>query len=185
MEPRFFETAEEWWDWLEKHHHKEGELLVGLHKAKTKKPGLTYAQALDAALCFGWIDGLRKSLGDEAYTIRFTPRRKGSIWSQVNLKRIKELIDEGRMQPAGLRTFEGRDPSKVLKYSSENDPKFDAELLRDFKKHKQAWAYWETCPPSYRKATTWVVISAKQPETRRRRLAKLIDYCERGERMGL
>lgn len=184
LEPIFFESGAEWRDWLEENHAAEKELLLGFRRTRSKLSGITYQEALDEALCFGWIDGVRKSRDEISYTIRFTPRRKGSIWSQVNLKRIEVLREQGLLHPAGIAMFESRDPRKVMKYSSENRPEaLDPESEREFREHPEAWAFFQAQPPGYRMVMTWIVIGAKQDATRRRRLAKLIEASARGERI--
>lgn len=179
----FFESQADFRSWLQEHHASEKELLLGFYKTKSKKGGIAYKEAVDQALCFGWIDGVTRSLGDESYTIRFTPRRKRSIWSQVNIRRMEELREIGVLHESGIREFENRDPKQVMKYSSENRPeKLDDDSEAEFKRHHEAWEFFCAQPKSYRMAVTWLVISAKQEETRRRRLQKLIDASARGER---
>lgn len=141
-EPIYFQCAAEWRQWLVENHSSESEVLVGFWKKAAGKPTLTYHEALDEALCFGWIDGIRRSLGEEAHTIRYTPRKKGSYWSDVNIKRVRELEAEGRMHKAGMRAFEARDDSKPRRYSNEQEViAFDAESEALFKKNKKAWDF--------------------------------------------
>ncbi len=170
----FFKDQAEWRTWLEKNHATASEQWVGFHKVDAEKKGITYAQALDEALCFGWIDGIRRG-GHATWSIRFTPRKKGSIWSVVNRKRIEGLIAEGRVAPPGLAVYEGRDRTKQEEYSFENQ---DAVLAPDyeqrFRADKAAWAWFESMPRSYRHPAIWWVMSAKQEATRERRLATLI-----------
>ena len=176
MTPQFFEGPAEFRRWLETHHLTRGELLVGFHKLTTGKPSMTWPQSVDEALCFGWIDGVRRSLGEEAYTIRFTPRRAKSKWSQVNLARFAELDAQGLVAPAGRAAFDQRIEAEPAHYSYENrGVALSAELERRFREHAAAWAWFETSAPSYRRAVIWWVISAKQEATRERRLAKLIE----------
>jgi uncharacterized protein YdeI (YjbR/CyaY-like superfamily) len=183
-DPVFFASPQEFRRWLEKHHAKETELWVGYHKTKTGKPSLTWPQSVDQALCYGWIDGLRKSLGEDAYMIRFSPRRAKSIWSAVNTKRAKELIAEGLMKPAGLEAFEAKDEKLTNKYSFEREnAAFDPEHEKLFRKNKSAWKWFSEQPPGYRKLATFWVSDAKRPETRARRLAELIDDCAAGRRI--
>ena len=182
MAPRFFRSAAEFRRWLAAHHARAPELLVGFRKKDSGRGGLTYAEALDEALCFGWIDGVRKSLGEEGYTIRFTPRRARSIWSQVNLRHMKRLLAAGRVRPAGRAAYEQRDAARTKRYAFEQDA-FDfapAELKR-FRANKKAWAFFQALRPSYRRPITWWVVSAKKDDTRRRRLEALIASCARGE----
>jgi uncharacterized protein YdeI (YjbR/CyaY-like superfamily) len=183
MEPTFFPKEGDFRRWLEANHDSGGQLLVGFWKKGTGRPSIDWPQARDQALCFGWIDGLRKSLGDDAYTIRFTPRRKGSIWSKVNLQRFEALKREGQMTPAGERALvESTGPSGVYAYErplAELSKEDEAQL----RKNKAAWADWEKRPPSYRKVVLHWVTSAKKPETRAKRLAILIDCSARGEKI--
>lgn len=176
MEPRFFKTPAELRKWLKQNHNRAGELLVGFHKTHTGKPSLTYHQALDEALCFGWIDGLRKRLDDERYTIRFTPRKPRSTWSAVNVQRVAVLTAEGRMRPAGLKAFEARsaDKTSIYSYEQRKAARLSPAQTRAFKANPAAWAYFQAQPAWYRTAATWWVVSAKKEETRERRLAQLI-----------
>jgi uncharacterized protein YdeI (YjbR/CyaY-like superfamily) len=173
-EPIFFASPQEFGRWLDRNHKKETELWVGFHKRKTGKPSLTWPQSVDQALCYGWIDGLRRSLGEDSYMIRFSLRRGRSIWSRVNTKRAKELIAEGLMKPAGLKAFEAKDDKRSYSYEQRDNPAFDAEQEKLFRKNKGAWKWFCEQPPWYRKVTTFWVISAKRPETRASRLATLI-----------
>ena len=184
--PRFFTTPARFRAWFEKNHTKAKELWVGFYKRDTGKPSITWPQSVDEALCFGWIDGIRKSLGEESYTIRFTPRKSTSVWSEVNTRRIAELIAEGRVLPEGLAAFGRRDPVKsgVYSYEQRMNAKLDAEQERRFRANKKAWAYFESEAPWYRRAATHWVVSAKREETRERRLATLIECSARGERIG-
>lgn len=183
MEPKFFKAASAWRKWLEKNHDKKTELFVGFHKVSSDNPSITYRQALDEALCFGWIDGVRRG-GDTTYTIRFTPRRAKSIWSAVNIKRIEELKAEGRMNPAGLAAFEARDPTRQNRYSFENrDATLSTKDETAFRANRQAWENFSAFPPSYRHPAIWWVVSAKKPETRERRLATLIDDSAAGRKI--
>jgi uncharacterized protein YdeI (YjbR/CyaY-like superfamily) len=171
----FFERPAGFRAWLEANHTTEAELLVGFYKVSSGKPSITWPESVDQALCYGWIDGIRKRIDDESYTIRFTPRRKGSTWSLVNTRRALELIEEGLMQPAGLAAFEVRDPARTEEYSYESrsqglDEAFEAE----FRANAAAWAYWQSQPPHYRKGSAYWVMSAKREETRQKRLATLI-----------
>jgi len=183
-DPVFFESPNAFRRWLDKHHQKETELWVGYHKVKTGKPSLTWPQSVDQALCYGWIDGIRRSLGEEGYMIRFTPRRATSIWSAVNIKRAKELIAEGLMKPAGQKAFETRDEKRANRYSYERDnAAFSAEQEKEFRKNKTAWAFFSEQPPWYRKVGTHYVVSAKRAETQARRLATLIADSASGRRL--
>jgi uncharacterized protein YdeI (YjbR/CyaY-like superfamily) len=174
--PTFFATPADFRRWFQKHHASSTELYVGFYKKGSAKPSISWPESVDEALCFGWIDGVRKSLGDESYMIRFTPRQAKSIWSAVNIRRAKELIELGRMQDAGLAAFQKRDEKRMNRYSFEQEDKasFPAEFEQEFRRNKKAWKYFEAQPPFYRRTTTWWVISARREETRRRRLEALI-----------
>lgn len=182
--PRFFRTPAEYRAWLEKNHDRHTELLVGFYKKSSGKKGITYEEALDESLCFGWIDGVRRSVDDERSTIRFTPRRQKSNWSLKNIRRVGELKRLGRMAPAGLEAFERRDPGEAGTYSFEQaKPELGPDLARRFRRNRKAWRFWEAQPPGYRKAATWWVVSAKREETRLRRLAALIEDSANGRRL--
>jgi uncharacterized protein YdeI (YjbR/CyaY-like superfamily) len=158
--------------------------LVGFYKKASGKGGLGYKEAVDEALCFGWIDGIKKRVDEVSYTHRFTPRRRGSIWSAINLKRMKELIAGGLVSKAGLETYEQRDPKKAGLYSFENRPRaFDAALERQFKANARAWTFFLAQPPGYRKVCTFFVMSAKKEETRLRRLGLLMNTSSKGQRL--
>jgi uncharacterized protein YdeI (YjbR/CyaY-like superfamily) len=181
--PKFFRTQAACRAWLERHHRTERELLVGFHHVGSGKPSITYPQARDEALCFGWIDGVRRNHDAMSYTVRFTPRKANSTWSRVNIGRVKELKAEGRMAPAGLRAFEARDPKRAELYSFENAARaLDAASVKAFKAARRAWAWFETQAPWYRRTAARWVMSAKREETRARRLAELISSAARGER---
>jgi uncharacterized protein YdeI (YjbR/CyaY-like superfamily) len=184
-EPTYFKTQAAWRKWLEKNHTKKAELVVGFHKVGSGNQSITYKEALDEALSFGWIDGVRRG-GEQTYTIRFTPRRRKSIWSAVNIKRIEELKAEGKVHAAGLAAYEARDPKQQKKYSFENrDAALSAGEERTFRSNRKAWSNFSAMPPSYRHPATWWVVSAKKPETRTRRLATLIADSEAGRRIKL
>lgn len=175
--PKFFAKPADFRRWLLRHHEDTTELWVGFYKKATGKPTITYAEAVDEALCFGWIDGIRKSLGDDAYTNRFTPRRRGSNWSRINIGRVEELSAEGRMHPAGERAFAARTDEKSGVYSFEQSREgaaFPPAYEKQLRKHKAAWTFFSAQPPGYRRLMTWWVISAKQEATRQRRLERLI-----------
>lgn len=183
--PRFFATAAAFRAWLDAHHDREPELLVGFHKKDSGKPSMTWPESVDEALCYGWIDGVRRSLGEDSYTIRFTPRRPGSIWSNVNMAKVAALMESGRMRPAGLAAWERRDPEKsgIYAFERKNPAAFDAEAERRFKRSRGAWTFFQAQPPGYRRQATHYVTSAKRPETRERRLTALIECSARGERL--
>lgn len=181
--PTFFSTETDLRACLEISHETAPELLVGFWKKGSGKPSIDWPQARDQALCFGWIDGVRKALGDEAYTIRFTPRRKGSIWSKVNLERVAALKADGLMTAAGERALaESTGPSGVYAYEKPLAA-FEAEQEAAFRKNGAAWADWEKRPPSYRKVVLNWVTTAKRPETRAKRLATLIECSAKGEKI--
>lgn len=186
MKPTFFASAAEFRAWLEAHHSRERELLVGLYKRASGRAGLTYQEALDEALAFGWIDGVRRRHDDHRWTIRFTPRRARSIWSHVNIRRMKVLIAERRVAPAGLRAFEAREERRSGIYTYERSPTtFDAETLRRFAANRKARTFFDAQPPGYRRLMTGWVMQAKKEETRLKRLARLIDLSSRGRRLDL
>jgi len=179
--PTFFATPARFNRWLAGHHGTAKELWVGFHKKASGRPSITWPESVDEALCYGWIDGLRRSVDDESYMIRFTPRRPDSTWSQVNIRRARALIAAGRMRAAGRRAFDGRNPKKVLQYSFEHRPgTLPRAYLGRLKANPDAWAFFRTQPPWYRKSCAWWIISAKREETRERRLATLIRDSARG-----
>ncbi len=181
MTPIFFANQSQFRKWLQKNHKKESEVLVGFYKVGSGKPSMTWSQSVDEALCFGWIDGVRKSIDEDRYQIRFTQRKPGSNWSAVNINKIEELTKKGLMQPAGLAAFEKRTESRSRIYSFEKE---EAELTKDFikqfKANKKAWEYFQALAPSYRKISTHWVMSAKQEITRLKRLNLLISDSEAG-----
>jgi uncharacterized protein YdeI (YjbR/CyaY-like superfamily) len=184
MKPRFFATTARFRAWLERNHDTAAELWVGFHRKGSGKPSITWPEAVDQALCFGWIDGIRKRVDDTSYMNRFTPRKPTSTWSDRNVKRARELIELGLMAPAGLRAFEARRDNRIGIYSYEQRPQeLPATYARPFRANARAWKVWRAMPPGYRKAATWWVISAKREETRERRLATLIETTARGERI--
>jgi uncharacterized protein YdeI (YjbR/CyaY-like superfamily) len=182
MEPIFFETPADFRAWLEEHHADRTELLVGFHKKGSGRPSLTWPESVDQALCFGWIDGVRRSLGEHSYTIRFTPRKTRSTWSAINIKRARELIEEGLMNPAGLAAFERRsdDRSRIYSYEQRKEAKLDPAAEKEFRANRKAWAFFSEQAPSYRRTATHWVISAKKEDTRRRRLKTLIEDSAAG-----
>lgn len=184
MKATFFSTPSAFRKWLGKHHAKADELLVGYYKKDSGKPSITWPESVDEALCYGWIDSIRRSIDEVSYSIRFTPRRTGSIWSSVNIARARVLIKDGRMQPAGLKAFEVRKGNKSGIYSYEQR-RADLEEPYDqlLKKNRVAQEYFKTQSISYRKAVGWWIISAKKEETRQKRLAKLIEYSVQGQRL--
>jgi uncharacterized protein YdeI (YjbR/CyaY-like superfamily) len=183
--PAYFATPNEFRGWLEQNHGAAKELLVGFHKKDSGNPSITWPESVDQALCFGWIDGVRRSLGEESYAIRFTPRKQGSTWSAVNIARVKELTAAGLMRPAGVKAFEARQAHKsaIYSYEQRHAAQFDAAAERQFRANKKAWAFFQQQPPGYRRLCTYFVTSAKQEETRTRRLARLIADSEQGKRI--
>ena len=184
VKPRFFKTPAAFRKWLAANHNKSKELWVGFYKKETGKPSITWPESVDEALCFGWIDGIRKRLDDESYVIRFTPRKPESIWSAVNMRNVERLIKEKRMTPAGLNAYALRKEFRSGIYSYEQRP---AELVEpyasQFKKNKAAWKFFQAQPPGYRKLMTWFIVSAKTEETRQKRLARLIEGSAKGQRL--
>ena len=171
----FFETQAKFRKWLEKHHKKKTELLVGFYKVGSNKPSITWSESVDQALCFGWIDGVRKSIDKESYTIRFTPRKPTSIWSAINIRKVKELSESGLMTPAGKKAFDLRTESKSRVYSHENEAgKLDRSFERQFKSNKVAWDFFNDQAPSYRKVMIHWITTAKQEKTKLSRLEKTI-----------
>ncbi|HEU4630291.1 MAG TPA: YdeI/OmpD-associated family protein [Gemmatimonadaceae bacterium] len=185
MEPVYFPTAADFRAWLEAHHATATELLVGFHRKGSGVPSLTWPESVDEALCFGWIDGVRRSVDVTRYCIRFTPRKPRSTWSAVNVARVAELVREGRMRPAGLAAFERRAPERTGTYSYERraDAVFDPPLERHFRASSAAWDFFQAQPAGYRRLMTFWVMSAKQPATRERRLARLIEASAAGQRI--
>jgi len=184
MNPRFFRAPSAFRAWLTKNHETTSELLVGFHKRGSGKPSLTWPESVDEALCFGWIDGVRKRLDDDSYTIRFTPRRKQSIWSAVNVKRALELDALGLMTPRGLSAFEARKENRSGIYSYEQrSEQLPEPYAARLKKHKAAYSFFLAQTPSYRKKLGWWVVSAKQDATRLKRLSQLIEASTNGRRL--
>jgi uncharacterized protein YdeI (YjbR/CyaY-like superfamily) len=181
--PLYFATPAAFRSWLERHHEQSRELWVGFHKRGTGRPSLTWPESVDEALCFGWIDGVRKRVDADSYTIRFTPRRPESIWSEVNTRRMAELIAAKRVRPAGLTAFEHRTEARtaIYAYEQRKTAELPPELEARFRSKKRAWAFYQAQAPWYRRTTAWWVISAKREETRLKRLTMLIDCSAQGE----
>lgn len=177
MQVKFFKTPADWRKWLERNHDKVDELWVGFYKKDSGKPSLTWPESVDGALCFGWIDGVRKRIDEISYKIRFTPRRPKSIWSAINLKRVEELTKLGLMHESGLKVFQARDPKKSGQYSFEQEKpqQLDETYEKKLRANKRAWKFFQAQPPWYQRTSSFWVMSAKQEETRLRRLAILID----------
>lgn len=182
--PHFFERPQDFHKWLKANHNKETELLVGFYKTSSGKKSITWPESVDEALCYGWIDAVRRSIDDESYSIRFTRRKPSSIWSAINIAKVEALTKEGRMQPEGLAAFEKRKESKSRIYSFESEAKeLDEKYMQQFKANKAAWEFFNTQAPSYRKAAIHLIMTAKQESTRQSRLEKLIASSEAGEKI--
>jgi len=183
--PRFFASAAAFRKWLAANAASNAELLVGFRKVDSGKPSMTWPQSVDEALCFGWIDGVRKRIDDEAYTIRFTPRKPTSIWSAINIAKFEKLQAEGRMTPAGATAFGHRKDhkSRIYAYEQAATASLSPAEEREFKRSRAAWNYFEACPPGYRKQMLYRITSAKKPETRASRLATLVAACAAGKRL--
>lgn len=184
MEPTFFENPTEFRHWLMANHATSTELLVGFFRKDSGKPSMSWPESVDQALCFGWIDGIRRNLDAISYSIRFTPRRAGSNWSSVNIERAQILIEQGHMQPAGLIAFTARRENNSGSYSYEQR---SVDLVEPYKRLLQenvaAWDFFQAQPASYRKAICWWIMSAKKEETRLKRLQKLMDFSAQGQRV--
>ncbi|MGH7474911.1 MAG: YdeI/OmpD-associated family protein [Longimicrobiales bacterium] len=186
MKPTFFATPAAFRRWLMRHHDSAQELWVGFYKKGSGKPSITWPEAVDQALCFGWIDGVRKSLGEDSYVTRFTPRRPGSLWSAVNTNRAQALIVAGLMHEAGLKAFASRAEKRSKQYSFEREHvALSEEQEAQFRARPRAWTFFQAQPPGYRKTAMWWVIGAKRDATRQKRLATLIADSEAGRRIGL
>ncbi len=182
--PIHFANAAAFRRWLRAHHATADHLVVRIVKAHATSDGLGYAEALDEALCAGWIDGVRRSLDADSYSIRFTARRPRSIWSLVNVAHVERLVAAGRMQPSGMAAFEARTPERTGIYSFEQAPSdFSEADLATFRRRRRAWAYFQAAAPSYRRTSTHWVVSAKRADTRARRLGELIACSDRHERI--
>ncbi|HEY6978550.1 MAG TPA: YdeI/OmpD-associated family protein [Chitinophagaceae bacterium] len=184
MTPIFFATQRDLRKWFEKNHDKEKELWLGFYKTSSGKPSVTWSESVDQALSFGWIDGVRKSLGKDSYVIRFTQRKPKSIWSAINIKKVEELTKLGLMHPAGIDAFNKRDEKKSRVYSFEQkNVQLDKNFAKQFRENKQAWKFFQSQPPSYQRPAIWWVISAKQEITKQKRLNTLIKDSEAGQRI--
>jgi uncharacterized protein YdeI (YjbR/CyaY-like superfamily) len=183
--PRFFRTQKEFRTWLERNHATKTQVWVGLYKKASTKKGITYREALDEALCFGWIDGKVRAIDEMAYMQRFSPRTKRSPWSKINIKRFGELKQLGVVAPAGLAAFERRDRGPAGYSYEEAERGFSGTYLKTFRANTRAWAFFEAQPQGYRKMATFWVMTAKHEETRQRRLAKLIGDSADGRRLAM
>ena len=183
-EPTFFKTPADFRKWLDKHHASAAELWVGFYKKDSGKPSITWPESVDEALSYGWIDGVRKSVDETSYKIRFTPRRPRSIWSAVNIKRVSELTREARMQPAGEKAFAARLENKSGIYAYEQrQTELPESYANELRKNKAAAKFFHSQAPSYRKVAIWWVVSAKQEETRLKRLQKLVEASAQSRRV--
>ena len=182
-EPEYFASATELRAWFEANHEAATELVLGFYKVGSQRPSVTWPQAVDEALCFGWIDGVRKRIDDDRYIIRFTPRKAKSTWSKVNVGRLLELQAQGRVGPAGIKAFEARVGESNASYEQQTDVVLPPEFESQFREHEPAWSWFSKSAPSYRKAAVWWVISAKQAVTRERRLRQLIADSALGKRV--
>lgn len=184
MAATFFATQEAFREWLAEYHQKETELVVGFYKVSSGKPSMSWSESVDQALCFGWIDGIRRTIDDESYSIRFTPRKRTSIWSAVNINKVAELTKAGLMTPDGLKAFEARTENKSRIYSHEKEPAvLDPNYETQFRKNTLAWEFFEKQAPSYKKVMIHWIMSAKQETTRLARLEKTINISEQQKRM--
>jgi len=185
MDVKFFKTPSKFRAWLEANHDKAQELWVGYYKKDSGKPSMTWPESVDQALCFGWIDGIRKSIDAESYKIRFTPRKPTSIWSAVNIKRVAELTEQGLIHPAGLEAFQKRsdDKSAIYGYEQRENAALNKDYQEQFKANVKAWDWFHAQAPSYQKTAIWWVVSAKQEVTQLKRLATLIEDSENGRRV--
>ena len=184
MDIRFFKRPADFRSWLKTHHAKETELWVGFYKKDSGKASISWPESVDEALCFGWIDGIRKSIDALSYKIRFTPRKQRSTWSSVNVKRVEELVAQGLMQPAGVQAFAARKENRSGIYSYEQrSAELPDQYGKKLKQNKAAWKFFQAQPASYRKAVNWWVLSAKREETRLKRLAELIDDSKNERRL--
>jgi uncharacterized protein YdeI (YjbR/CyaY-like superfamily) len=187
IDPTFFATPARFRAWLRAHHRDARLLWVGFYKRQTGRPSITWPEAVDEALCYGWIDGLRKRIDDECYMIRFSPRQPRSTWSAINIARVKELTKGGRMSPAGLGAFAKRtsDRSAIYSYEQRKHPSLTPAQTKVFRAHPEAWAFLQSQPAGYRRLVTYWIVSAKKQETQAKRLATLMAESAAGRRIGL
>ncbi len=180
-----FETPEDFRAWMEAHHAERDELWVGFWKKATGRPSISWEESVDVALCYGWIDGIRKSIDENAYTIRFTPRRQGSVWSNRNMERYAAMLAEKLVTPPGAAAYTRRKEEKTGVYSFEQDvpPTLSAGFEARFRENEAAWADWEQRPPGYRKRATHWVLSAKRDATRERRFQAVVEACAAGRKV--
>jgi uncharacterized protein YdeI (YjbR/CyaY-like superfamily) len=182
--PKFFSTPAHFRRWLKSNHDKRPELWVGYYKKDAGRRSITWPESVDEALCFGWIDGIRKRVDEISYTIRFTPRRKTSVWSAINIRNAQRLNEAGRMQPPGLKAFEARRAHRCEIYSYEQRPQdLPDALIAVMRKNKQAWKFFQAQPPGYRRQMTWWIISARTEPTQKKRLTQLIEASAKEHRL--
>jgi uncharacterized protein YdeI (YjbR/CyaY-like superfamily) len=183
--PTFFPTPADFRAWLEAHHDKFRELLVGFYKKDSGKPSITWPESVEVALCFGWIDGVRKSLNETSYTIRFTPRKPTSTWSSININLVRKLTKQGLMHPAGLKAFAARSEKKsgIYAYEQRKTARFTRDQEKQFRANKSAWEFFRSQAPWYQRVCTYRVITAKKKETRLMRLSELIAHSQNQRRM--
>ncbi len=183
--PTFFPTSADFRAWFEANHDKSRELLVGFHKRDSGKPSITWPESVQVALCFGWIDGVRKSLDETSYMIRFTPRKPTSTWSFININLVRKLTKQGLMHPAGLKAFAARSEKKsaIYSYEQRKNPQFAREQEKQFRANKSAWEFFRSQAPWYQRVTTYWVISAKREETKLKRLSELIGHSQDQHRL--
>jgi uncharacterized protein YdeI (YjbR/CyaY-like superfamily) len=185
QKPKFFPTPADFRTWLEAHHGKLREQLVGFHKKASGKPSITWPESVEVALCFGWIDGVRKSLDETSYTIRFTPRKPTSTWSSININLVRKLTKQGLMHPAGLKAFAARSEKKsgIYAYEQRKSARFTREQEKQFRSYKPAWDFFRSQAPWYQRVCTYWVISAKREETKLKRLCELISHSQNQRRI--
>lgn len=177
--PTFFRAQQDFRKWFEKNHEREKELLVGFYKITSGRKSITWRESVNEAICFGWIDGVRKSIDDESYCIRFTPRKPTSIWSAINIKKVEELAKKGLMHPSGLTAFSKRQEKKSAIYSYEKKPEtLSPEFLQKLKANKKAWVFFQTMAPSYQRSCFHWIMTARQETTKMKRLLELINDSE-------
>src|SRR6266404_7104370 len=183
--PTFFPTPSDFRAWFEARHDKFRELLVGFYKKDSGKPSITWPESVQVALCFGWIDGVRKSIDETSYTIRFTPRKPTSTWSSININLVRKLTKQGLMHPTGLKAFAARNAKKsgIYSYEQRKNAKFTREQEKQFRTNKNAWEFFRSQPPWYQRVTTYWVICAKRDETKLKRLSELISHSQRQRRI--
>jgi uncharacterized protein YdeI (YjbR/CyaY-like superfamily) len=183
--PIFFAKPVAFRAWLENHHQTKGEQWVGFHRKASGRPSVTWPEAVDEALCFGWIDGLRKTIDTQSYKIRFTPRRPTANWSAINIRRMKELMRNGRVRPAGIKAFQKRvrERSGIYSYENRKSATLNSAALKLFRTESAAWEFFQRQPASYKQTVIWWVVSAKRPQTQQDRLRKLIAFSKVGHRL--